>query len=201
MALVDISRRAKTLLTILRLSSRQIPLKMVPGIPIMIPSLSTLPLGPSGGVSVETAASHTVISARIEDGLLTRIDDIVRADPKYKDRSQFLAAALREKLFKDFQDSEIQTFALRKIENEIRAVDDKVSTFIELFGEFIFAFFMSSPPLPLEDPDRMAAIAIPAKRQYEVFLENFIDKTKKSGTGLLSKLTADLIEEQSTRHG
>ena len=47
----------------------------------------------------------------------------------------------------------------------------------------------------------MAAIAIPAKRQYDVFLENFIDKTKKSGTGLLSKLTADLIEEQSERHG
>ena len=106
---------------------------------------------------------------RIEDGLLTRIDDIVRADPKYKDRSQFLAAALREKLFKDFQDSELQTFALRKIGNDIRSVDDKLSTFIELFGEFIFAFFMSSPPLPLEDSNRMAAIAIPAKRQYDVF--------------------------------
>ena len=143
----------------------------------------------------------TVIGVRIEDGLLTRIDDIVRADPKYKDRSQFLAAALREKLFKDFQDSELQTFALRKIGNDIRSVDDKLSTFIELFGEFIFAFFMSSPPLPLEDSNRMAAIAIPAKRQYDVFLENFIDKTKKSGTGLLSKLTADLIEEQSESHG
>ena len=83
----------------------------------------------------------TVIGVRIEDGLLTRINDIVRAYPKYKDRSQFLAAALREKLFKDFQDSELQTFALRKIGNDIRSVDDKLSTFIELFGEFIFAFF------------------------------------------------------------
>ena len=143
----------------------------------------------------------TVIGVRIEDGLLTRIDDIVRADPRYKDRSQFLAAALREKLFKDFQDSELQTYALRQIEKETRRVDDKVSTFIELFGEFIFAFFMSSPPLPLEDSDRMAAIAIPAKRQYEVFLENFIEKTKRAGTGLLSKLTADLIEAQSEKHG
>jgi len=143
----------------------------------------------------------TVIGVRIEDGLLTRIDDIVRADPRYKDRSQFLAAALREKLFKDFQDSELQTYALRQIEKEIRSVDDKLSTFIELFGEFIFAFFMSSPPLPLEDSERMAAIAIPAKRQYEIFLENFVDKTKKAGTGLLSKLTADLIEEQSQSHG
>ena len=143
----------------------------------------------------------TVIGVRIEDGLLTRIDDIVRADPRYKDRSQFLAAALREKLFKDFQDSELQTYALRQIEKEIRSVDDKLSSFIELFGEFIFAFFMSSPPLPLEDSERMAAIAIPAKRQYEIFLENFVDKTKKAGTGLLSKLTADLIEEQSQSHG
>ena len=143
----------------------------------------------------------TVIGVRIEDGLLTRIDDIVRADHRYKDRSQFLAAALREKLFKDFQDSELQTYALRQIEKEIRSVDDKLSTFIELFGEFIFAFFMSSPPLPLEDSERMAAIAIPAKRQYEIFLENFVDKTKKAGTGLLSKLTANLIEEQSQSHG
>jgi len=143
----------------------------------------------------------TVIGVRIEDGLLTRIDDIVRADPRYKDRSQFLAAALREKLFKDFRDSELQTYALRQIEKEIRSVDDKLSAFIELFGEFIFAFFMSSPPLPLEDSERMAAIAIPAKRQYEIFLENFVDKTKKAGTGLLSKLTADLIEEQSQSHG
>ena len=143
----------------------------------------------------------TVIGVRIEDGLLTRIDDIVRADPRYKDRSQFLAAALREKLFKDFQDSELQTYALRQIEKEVHRLDDKLSTFIELFGEFIFAFFMSSPPLPLGDPDRMAAIAIPAKRQYEVFLKNFIEKTKKAGTGLLSKLTADLIEEQSQKHG
>ena len=143
----------------------------------------------------------TVIGVRIEDGLLTRIDDIVRADRKYKDRSQFLAAALREKLFKDFQDSELQAFALRKIEKDLHAVDDKLCTFIELFGEFIFAFFMSSPPLPLEDMKKMAAIAIPAKKQYEVFLDNFIDKTKMSGTGLLSKLTADLIEEQSESHG
>ena len=143
----------------------------------------------------------TVIGVRIEDGLLTRIDDIVRADHRYKDRSQFLAAALREKLFKDFQDSELQTYALRQIEKEIHAVDDKLSTFIELFGEFVFAFFMSSPPLPLEDSDRMAGIAIPAKRQYDAFLENFIDKTKQSGTGLLSKLTADLIEEQRQSHG
>jgi Arc/MetJ-type ribon-helix-helix transcriptional regulator len=143
----------------------------------------------------------TVIGVRIEDGLLTRIDDIVRADPRYKDRSQFLAAALREKLFKDFQDSELQTYALRQVEKDVRRVDDRLSTFIELFGEFVFAFFMTSAPLPLEDPDRMAAIAIPAKRQYEVFLENFIQKTKKAGTGLLSKLAADLIEEQSQKHG
>jgi len=53
----------------------------------------------------------------------------------------------------------------------------------------------------LDDKKRLAAIAIPAKRQYEAFLENFIDKTKKAATGLLSKLTADLIEEQSEIHG
>jgi len=144
---------------------------------------------------------HTqVIGVRVEDGLLTRIDAVVRSDRKYKDRSQFLGAALREKLFKDFQDSELQAFALKKITSDVHALDDKLSTFIELFGEFVFAFFMSNPPLPLEDSNRMASIAIPAKRQYELFLENFIDKTKKSGTGLLSKLAADLLEEQAESH-
>ncbi|TFH04056.1 MAG: hypothetical protein E4H09_04215 [Spirochaetales bacterium] len=143
----------------------------------------------------------TVIGVRIEDGLLTRIDDVVRSDKKYKDRSQFLAAALREKLVKDFQDSELQAMAMRKISRDIHVLDDKLSTFIELYGEFLFAFFMSSAPLPLDDKKRLAAIAIPAKRQYEAFLENFIDKTKKAATGLLSKLTADLIEEQSEIHG
>ena len=143
----------------------------------------------------------TVIGVRIEDGLLTRIDDVVRSNGKYKDRSQFLGAALREKLVKDFQDSELQAIALKKIVGDIRVLDDKLSTFMELFGEFIFAFFMSSPPLPLDDSKRLAAIAIPAKRQYEAFLENFIDKTKKSATGLLSKLAADLIEEQGESHG
>jgi len=145
---------------------------------------------------------HTqVISVRVEDGLLTRIDTVVRSDKKYRDRSQFLGAALREKLFKDFQDSELQAFALKKITNDIRTLDDKLSTFIELFGEFVFAFFMSNPPLPLDDSNRMASIAIPAKRQYELFLETFIDKTKKSGSGLLSKLTADLLEERAESHG
>ncbi len=143
----------------------------------------------------------TVIGVRIEDGLLTRIDDVVRSNKNYKDRSQFLGAALREKLVKDFQDSELQAIALRKISKDIHVLDDKLSTFIELFGEFIFAFFMSSAPLPLDDKKRLAAIAIPAKRQYEAFLENFIDKTKKSATGLLSKLAADLIEEQGESHG
>ena len=142
----------------------------------------------------------TVIGVRIEDGLLTRIDDVVRSDRKYKDRSQFLAAALREKLVKDFQDSELQAMAMRKLIKDIHVLDDKLSTFIELFGEFLFAFFMSSAPLPLDDKKRLAAIAIPAKRQYEAFLENFIDKTKKAATGLLSKLTADLVEEQSESH-
>jgi metal-responsive CopG/Arc/MetJ family transcriptional regulator len=142
----------------------------------------------------------TVIGVRIEDGLLTRIDDVVHADKKYKDRSQFLAAALREKLVKDFQDSELQAMAMQKISRDIHSLDDKLSTFIELFGEFLFAFFMSSAPLPLDDKKRLAAIAIPAKRQYEAFLENFIDKTKKAATGLLSKLTADLIEEQGERN-
>jgi Arc/MetJ-type ribon-helix-helix transcriptional regulator len=145
---------------------------------------------------------HTqVIGVRVEDGLLTRIDSVVRSNGNYKDRSQFLGAALREKLFKDFQDSELQAVALRKITSDIHSLDDKLSTFIELFGEFVFAFFMSNPPLPLDDKQRLASIAIPAKRQYELFLENFIDKTKKSGTGLLSKLTADLIEEQVQNHG
>ena len=143
----------------------------------------------------------TVIGVRIEDGLLTRIDDVVRSNKNYKDRSQFLGAALREKLVKDFQDSELQAIALRKISKDIHVLDDKLSTFMELFGEFVFAFFMSSAPLPLDDKKRLAAIAIPAKRQYEAFLENFIDKTKKSATGLLSKLTADLIEEQGESHG
>ena len=143
----------------------------------------------------------TVIGVRIEDGLLTRIDDVVRSNGNYKDRSQFLGAALREKLVKDFQDSELQAQALRKISKDIRVLDDKLSTFIELFGEFIFAFFMTSAPLPLDDKKRLAAIAIPAKRQYEAFLENFIDKTRKSATGLLSKLAADLIEEQGESHG
>jgi len=142
----------------------------------------------------------TVIGVRIEEGLLTRIDDVVRSDKKYKDRSQFLAAALREKLVKDFQDSELQAMAMRKLIKDIHVLDDKLSTFIELFGEFLFAFFMSSAPLPLDDKKRLAAIAIPAKRQYEAFLENFIDKTKKAATGLLSKLTADLVEEQSESH-
>ena len=143
----------------------------------------------------------TVIGVRIEDGLLTRIDDVVRSDKNYKDRSQFLGAALREKLVKDFQDSELQAIALRKISKNIHVLDDKLSTLIELLGEFIFAFFMSSPPLPLDDKKRLAAIAIPAKRQYEAFIENFIDKTRKSATGLLSKLAADLIEEQGVSHG
>ena len=140
---------------------------------------------------------HTqVIGVRVEDGLLTRIDSVVLSDKQYKDRSQFLGAALREKLFKDFQDSELQAFALKKITDDVHALDDKLSTFIELFGEFVFAFFMSNPPLPLEDSNRMASIAIPAKRQYELFLETFIDKTKKSGTGLLSKLAADLSKSR-----
>jgi Arc/MetJ-type ribon-helix-helix transcriptional regulator len=145
---------------------------------------------------------HTqVIGARIEDGLLTRIDEVVRSDRRYKDRSGFLAAALREKLIKDFQDSELQALALKKITGDIRTLDEKLSTFIELFGEFLFAFFMSCPPLPLDEGEKMAAIAIPAKRQYEAFLENFIDKTKKSGTGLLSKLAAELVEQQEESHG
>ena len=93
----------------------------------------------------------TVIGVRIEDGLLTRIDDVVHADKKYKDRSQFLAAALREKLVKDFQDSELQAMAMQKMSRDIHSLDDKLSTFIELFGEFLFAFFMSSAPLPLDD--------------------------------------------------
>ena len=142
----------------------------------------------------------TVVGVRIEDGLLTRIDDVVRSNGNYKDRSQFLGAALREKLVKDFEDSELQAIALKKISKDIRVLDDKLSTFMELFGEFIFAFFMSSAPLPLDDKKRLAAIAIPAKRQYEAFLENFIDKSKKSATGLLSKLAADLIEEQGESH-
>jgi metal-responsive CopG/Arc/MetJ family transcriptional regulator len=149
---------------------------------------------------VKRHSPTTVIGVRIEDGLLTRIDDVVRSNKNYKDRSQFLGAALREKLVKDFQDSELQAIALRKISKDIHALDDKLSTLIELFGEFIFAFFMSSAPLPLDDKKRLAAIAIPAKRQYEAFLENFIDKTRKSATGLLSKLAADLIEEQGASH-
>ena len=143
----------------------------------------------------------TVIGVRIEDGLLTRIDDVVRSDKRYKDRSQFLAAALREKLVKDFQDSELQAMAMRKLIKDIHVLDDKLSTFIELFGEFLFAFFMSSAPLPLDDKKRLAAIAIPAKRQYEAFLDNFIDKTKNAASGLLSKLTADLVEEQGESNG
>ena len=153
------------------------------------------------GRIVKRHSPTTVIGVRIEDGLLTRIDDVVRSNKNYKDRSQFLGAALREKLVKDFQDSELQAIALRKISKDIHVLDDKLSTLIELFGEFIFAFFMSSAPLPLDDKKRLAAIAIPAKRQYEAFLENFIDKTKKSATGLLSKLAADLIEEQGESHG
>jgi Arc/MetJ-type ribon-helix-helix transcriptional regulator len=139
---------------------------------------------------VKRHSPTTVIGVRIEDGLLTRIDDVVRSNKNYKDRSQFLGAALREKLVKDFQDSELQAIALRKISKDIHVLDDKLSTLIELFGEFIFAFFMSSAPLPLDDKKRLAA-----------FLENFIDKTKKSATGLLSKLAADLIEEQGESHG
>jgi len=143
----------------------------------------------------------TVVGVRIEDGLLTRIDDVVRSNGNYKDRSQFLGAALREKLVKDFEDSELQAIALKKISKDIRVLDDKLSTFMELFGEFIFAFFMSSAPLPLDDKKKLAAIAIPAKNQYEAFIENFIDKTKKSSIGLLSRLAADLIEEQGESHG
>jgi metal-responsive CopG/Arc/MetJ family transcriptional regulator len=141
-----------------------------------------------------------VVGVRIEDGLLTRIDEAVRTNRSYKDRSAFLGAALREKLVKDFNDSELQAVAIRKIHKDIRALDDKLCTFIELFGEFVFAFFMSSPPLPLEDEKAMAAIAIPAKKQYAVFLQNFIESTKKSGTGLMDKLAADLREEKEQKH-
>lgn len=140
-----------------------------------------------------------VVGVRIEDGLLTRIDEAVRTGRKYKDRSAFLGAALREKLVKDFQDAELQAIAIRKIGKDLRSLDDKLCTFIELFGEFVFAFFMSCPPLPLEDEKAMAAIAIPAKKQYGVFLQNFIESTKKSGTGLLSKLAAELVEEPEVK--
>ena len=63
-----------------------------------------------------------VVSVRIEAGLLTRLDDIVSTNKSFKDRSQFVGAAIREKLIKDFQDSELQAIALRKIGKDILAV-------------------------------------------------------------------------------
>jgi len=63
------------------------------------------------------APTH-VVGVRIEDGLLTRIDEAVRTNRAYKDRSAFLGAALREKLVKDFKDSELQAVAIRKLAKE-----------------------------------------------------------------------------------
>lgn len=137
-----------------------------------------------------------VVGVRVEEGILDRIDQAVRTSREYRDRSQFLMAALREKLFRDVKDSELQTVGIKKVHHDLRSLDDKLCTFVELFGEFVFAFFMSSPPLPLEDEGKMAAIAILAKRQYRVFLENFLQNMKQGGTGLLERLAAGAVEEK-----
>ena len=142
-----------------------------------------------------------VVSVRLEAGLLTRLDDVVSTNKSFKDRSQFVGAAIREKLIKDFQDSELQAIALRKIGKDVLTADDKISTLIELFGHFLTVYFMHNPPLPFDKKGQMAAIRIPAQEQYDIFIKGFIEHTKKSATGLLSKLTADLIEEQSESHG
>jgi len=142
-----------------------------------------------------------VVSVRIEAGLLTRLDDIVSTNKNYKDRSHFVGVAIREKLIKDFQDSELQAIALRKINKDILTADDKISTLIELFGHFLTVYFMHNAPLPFDKEGQMAAIRIPAQKQYDIFIKGFIEHSKNSGTGLLSKLSADLIEEQGESHG